>query len=79
MEEQVACRIGQTVASGPLAQTQLTVTEQVIFRGRGDYLPARLNGREGGSTCRLHPLSRRTYKKPQFTTKTDRGFLQKFS
>ncbi len=47
MEEQVACRIGQGVASGPLAQTQLTVSEQVRFRGQGDYLPARLNEREG--------------------------------
>ena len=32
----------------------------------------RLNERGGGSTYRLHPMSRRTYKKPQFTTKTDR-------
>jgi len=78
MGEQVACQIGREVASGPLAQTQLSVIEQVIFRGQGDYLPARLNEREGGSTHRLHALSRRTYKKPQFTTKTDRGLLQKF-
>jgi hypothetical protein len=78
MEKQVACRIGQMVASGRLAQTQLTVSEQVIFRGQGDSLPARLNEREGGSTYGLHPMSRRTYKTPRFTTKTDRGFLQKF-
>jgi hypothetical protein len=78
VKKQVACRIGQGVVSGPLAQTQLTVSEQVIFRGQGDYLPAPLNERGGGSTYRLHPMSRRTYKKPQFTTKTDQGFLQKF-
>ena len=78
MEKQVACRIGQMVASGPLAQSHLAVSEQVIFRGQGDTLPARLNEREGGSTYRLHPMSRRTYKKPQFTTKTDQGFSQKF-
>ncbi|MGB2610205.1 MAG: hypothetical protein WBC80_14610, partial [Isosphaeraceae bacterium] len=79
MEKQVACRIGQMVASGRLAQTQLTVSEQVIFRGQGDYLPAPLNERGGGSTYRLHPMSRRTYKKPQFTRKPTRAFCKSFS
>jgi hypothetical protein len=79
VKKQVACRIGQGVASGPLAQTQLTVSEQVIFRGQGDYLPAPLNERGGGSTYRLHPMSRRTYKKPQFTRKPTRAFCKSFS
>src|SRR5208337_485224 len=77
MEKQVACRIGQMVASGPLAQSHLAVSEQVIFRGQGDTLPARLNEREGGSTYRLHPMSRRTYKKAAIYNENRPGLFAK--
>src|SRR5208282_868611 len=63
VEKQVACRIGQGVVAGPLAQTQITVRLQLTFCDQGGYLPGPLNERGGGSTYRLHPMSRRTYKK----------------